>query len=192
MQSNNELALRVCLMLGKLENSDIPYVKARLANVRHSIGRPISESMEAWQFVFENLPDDLRGNKVLNNNEKVAMTVLQLYAIYKQGNSDAIMAEDEATEKNMGYVFRSLRDEEDTIAIDNRFNTMLTSDSFEELSYHLRTMIKILKSKNRNIKIDYGRLAKDLKQFADGYDEDLRLNWARDYYSYKGEKKDEE
>ncbi|WP_373826003.1 type I-E CRISPR-associated protein Cse2/CasB, partial [Bacteroides heparinolyticus] len=64
-------------------------------------------------------------------NEKVAMTVLQLYAIYKQGNSDAIMAEDEATEKNMGYVFRSLRDEEDTIAIDNRFNTMLTSDSFD-------------------------------------------------------------
>lgn len=56
----------------------------------------------------------------------------------------------------------------------------------------MRTMIKILKSKNRNIKIDYGRLAKDLKQFADGYDEDLRLNWARDYYSYKGEKKDEE
>ena len=60
---------------------------------------------------------------------------------------------------------------------------MITSQSFEELSNHLRQLIKILKGSKDIVKINYPKLSKDLYDFARGYDERVRLNWSRAYYS---------
>lgn len=70
---------------------------------------------------------------------------------------------------------------------------MITSSTFEELSNHLRHMIRLLKSKS-NVQVDYAKLAEDLYQFLRGNREKIRLSWAREYYrySYKGDDENDE
>ncbi len=87
-----------------------------------------------------------------------------------------------------------MRRGEDTKSCDRRFNAMITSSSFEELSYHLRHMISLLKSRNPEVKVNYAKLAEDLYWYLRGYDERLRLAWSRAYYreSYKGEDSNEQ
>ena len=67
---------------------------------------------------------------------------------------------------------------------------MITASTFEELVYHLRHLITLLKSKSPETKVDYARLSEDLYWFLRDYQERVRLSWARDYYkrNFKGEK----
>ena len=84
---------------------------------------------------------------------------------------------------------RSLRFLDDGKGIDRRFNAMITASGFEEIIYHLRQLIKILKSKSEQ-KINYAKLAEDLYDLQNDYKfEKVRFNWARSYYSNKGEEK---
>ena len=72
---------------------------------------------------------------------------------------------------------------------------MVTSETFDNLCYHLRHLIKILKSKYPNEKVNYAKLAEDLYWFSIGYEENVRLEWAREYYREnfkRDEKKGEE
>ena len=78
-------------------------------------------------------------------------------------------------------------------AVDRRFNIMITSSTFEELIYHLRHLLTLLKTKSSETKINYARLAEDLYWFLKDYQESVRLNWARQYYKQdnKGEQQNE-
>jgi CRISPR system Cascade subunit CasB len=74
-------------------------------------------------------------------------------------------------------------------AIKRRFDTVITSDSPEELAYHLRGLIQLLRSKS--IPLDYPKLAEDLFNFqSPALRDGIRLRWGQDYYFNKG--KDEE
>ncbi|KFN89185.1 hypothetical protein TMUPMC115_2567 [Tetragenococcus muriaticus PMC-11-5] len=69
------------------------------------------------------------------------------------------------------------------MAIDRRFNTMITSSSFEELTHHLRQMIQLLKAKNPDIAVNYAQLGNDLYWFLRNKEEKVRLDWAKAFYS---------
>ena len=67
---------------------------------------------------------------------------------------------------------------------------MITSTDFDELTVHLRHLIRLLKSKQKGARIDYGRLAEDLYRIRKNKNKDnIILNWAREYYKFnsKGE-----
>ncbi|TPR19562.1 type I-E CRISPR-associated protein Cse2/CasB [Apilactobacillus timberlakei] len=71
----------------------------------------------------------------------------------------------------------------DKVALDRRFNRMITSSTYEELLNNLRHLIKIVKAKSL-ITINYPKLAKDLYQFM-GSDKDrekVQLMWSQSYY----------
>lgn len=82
-----------------------------------------------------------------------------------------------------------MRIEEDSKAVDRRFNALITAQTYDELVHYLRQMISLLKSK-ADTTIDYGRLAQDLYWFQRGYEEKLRLSWARDYYRIEKNKEE--
>ena len=159
--------------------------RANLAGIRNSINKPLSNAEEVWPILFESLPEEfLSSDGKLSLEEKAILLTLQLYAIHQQGSSiSVLMDENEDNWKNLGYSLNSLRKGDDSLAIDRRFNTMITSSTFDELSHHLRQLIKLLKAKS-DVKINYGKLAKDLYGFIRGNKENVRISWAQRYYSY--------
>ena len=71
---------------------------------------------------------------------------------------------------------------DDTMSSDRRFNATITSTTVEELVNHIRHMIKILKSKYPKTYIDFPKLAEDIYWFSKGYEDTIRLSWAREYF----------
>lgn len=171
--------------------------KATLANLRNSIGKPLSESLAIWPLMFENLPEEfLSQSQLLSKKEIAIITALQLYALYRQGKKTPIFQEPkEARSQNIGCSFSVLRTGDNAVSTDRRFNALVTAATYDELSHHLRQMINLLKAKTSGeAEIDFGKLAQDLYLFLIGKDEKIRLNWARSYYrSYaKGGKENDQ
>lgn len=160
--------------------------KAHLAQLRQSIGRDIYTAAGVFPFIFSNISDRYLGEKGdLTDGERAIITTLQLYALHQQGNSVSVNISDNSEEGrkgcNLGAVLSTLRTDDNTKAIDRRFNAMITATSFNELTTHMRHLIKMLKSKN-NVKINYPQLAEDLYWFQKNDLNSLRLKWSRSYY----------
>lgn len=183
-------------ILIKLDSTrDASSTKALLANMRNSADKDISNNVDALAYVFSNLSygEDDRGGE-LSYMEQAIFTAIQMYAIHQQSNVESVLKfgnddENESGEKknkykaNIGDALATLRSDESE-SIDKRFNAMITATNFNKLSYHLRQMIKILKSKSE-AKVDYAKLAEDLYWFMIGRKEEVRLSWARSYYKYR-------
>ncbi len=163
--------------------------KATLARLRNSIGKPLTDTIEVWSILFEYLPEEFLGtDKNVSYEEISILTTLQLYALHKQGLSKSVLLEGENGYKNIGYSLRCIRKGEDIKSSDRRFNAMITSSTFEELTYHLRHLINLMKSRNSQANVNYGKLAEDLYWYKRGYAERIRLSWAREYYFNKTNK----
>ncbi len=159
--------------------------KATLANLRNSIGKPLSQSVEIWPLLFDNLPEEFLSESQAESKKEIAiLTTLQLYALYRQGKkTPARESVQEKVYMNIGNSLSALRTGDNMAAMDRRFNALITSATYDELIHHLRQMIKLLKSKTSGeVAIDFGRLAQDLYGFLIGRDESMRLIWARTYY----------
>lgn len=182
-------------ILRKLDNTrENPTTKAIFANIRNSINKDSSVNMDALAFVFQNIPEEFLGfNKNLNDYEKAILTAVQMYAIHQQAKVESVLKLDykeDERRQNLGEALKTVRDrEDDTKAIDRRFNAMITSSNFDELSHHLRQMIKLLKAKS-DTKVDYASLADDLYWFLKNQREGLKIKWSRSYYKFN--KKEEE
>ena len=174
-------------------DSDLKSSQSRgnLANIRNSINRPLNNSTNLLQLLFRYLPEDfLSADGKLTNEEKAVVTTIQLYALHQQSKKDSVLLSDEDEKwKNLGYSLSFLRSEKNSVAVDRRFNTMITSSTFEELSHHMRQMIKLLKSKT-DAKVNYTKLSGDLYKFLTGYGEEVKFSWASRYYFVKNEKEE--
>lgn len=157
--------------------------KALLAGIRDSIGKELSNAPQVWPLLFANLPEEYLGNKArITAEENAIYLCLQIYAVMQQGSSKPERGEEKST-RNIGESLRDLRgDESKTKAMDERFNTMATAGSFEELSHYLRQMIKLLKTYAVNPSVNYPRLANDLFWMQKGKQDNILMDWARAYY----------
>lgn len=187
--TKSKMVLMTTSRIINLISSDLksPRSKALLSNLRNSVGRPISENIGSLQIVYENMPEELLAKNFSMTKEECAiLTTLQLFAIHQQSNVEPVSERIEGKWNNVGYSLKALRSD-GSLSTDQRFNALVTSQTFEELTHHLRQMIKLLKSKKKGVKVDYPTLSLDLYNFLRGYDESVRLNWARAYYSYSKE-----
>ena len=163
-------------------NLDSSSTKAKLANLRNAGSRSKRDSIAAWSFIFEEMDEDFLGKSAkLTHAEKAILSTLEIYAIHQQGQSESVNEEGEYWQ-NVGYALANLRNTENTSSMDRRFNAMVTSSTFEELIYYLRQMIKLLKSKAKNTKVNYPLLAKDLYQIVSGQQDAICFRWATRYY----------
>ena len=163
--------------------------RANLANLRNSIGRPMSQSVQIWPLVYGFMPEYFLGDGMrITFQERAVFTSLGLYAIHQQGKAQTVASREEKR-RTVGESLRQLRIEEDSKAVDRRFNALITAQTYDELVHYLRQMISLLKS-TADTTIDYGRLAQDLYWFQRGYEEKLRLSWARDYYRIEKNKEE--
>lgn len=177
-----------------------PEGKATLARLRNSIGKPLSETVNLWPFMFDQLPEEYLGQGASpSHEERAILSGLQLYALYQQGVDKPVLKENIASGyQNMGTALRYLRNDGET-STDRRFNALITSSTYEEFFHHLRQMVSLLKAKSKGaVQINFAGLINDLYWFLRGKEENLRLSWSREYYrnpkpeEKEGEKNDNE
>lgn len=175
--------------------SESPNGKEILAKLRDSLDNNEEKLINVLPLIFENIDEKLLGfGKGLNKFELSILTTLQLFAVYKQGNPNQIVENNKYS--SFGKSLRNLRVGDDVTAIDRRFNTLITSTTLEEFNNHLRHMIKLLKAKAPQTKIDFGSLVRNIYDFINGFDKNVKIEWSRDYYrninkEEKGDKENE-
>ncbi|MDK7063281.1 type I-E CRISPR-associated protein Cse2/CasB [Gardnerella vaginalis] len=200
MAENKSKSVEVSSVVSKIINqflngSDIASRRTMLAQLRHTIGKPLSQSIEIWPWILNNVPEsfiDKYGE--VSYQLRAVINTLQIYALYEQGVAekssykDLNKSEDSENEKsynNMGTALRTLRSDEGVRgAMDRRFSVMITANDYESFYYYLRQLVRLLKSRTKENQqsIDYSKLARDLYllQFEDS--EKVRLSWAQEYY----------
>lgn len=175
----------------RMENLRESQRRAELACLRSAIGKTLAEADDVWPIFFKYLPQEyLSENGVETAAEKAILTVLEFYAVCMQGASHGVTS-DTGFRGSIGKSLASIRDPEDSSAIDRRFNAMITASTFKELTYHLRQLIKIARSRD-GVTVNFARLADDLFFYQLGDGKKTRMQWAKDYYSrpYKDEAAD--
>lgn len=150
-----------------------------LAAIRNSAGKEYEDAVEVWPIIFPFIPSEYLGNGSLTHAEKALLVSLQLYAIGQQG-TNKMKDVDNGKRFSMGASLRSIR-EENSNALDRRFNTMITAVTFDEFVYHLRQIFKLGKSKE-NFSVNFPELAEDLFWYQNGRNKQVCLKWAKDYY----------
>lgn len=184
-----KITARILRILNNTKNT--PKTRAIMANIRDNTQRSDLNNIQALSFVFSNIPTELVGyGKNLNDYEKSILTAIELYSIHQQSRIDSVLKldyDENEWRQNIGDSLSVLRNE-DSKSIDQRFNAMVNSTTFEELKNHLRQLIKILKSKSE-VKVDYASLAEDLFWFLKNQKEGIKIKWARSYYKYRQQNK---
>lgn len=179
---------RIIFKLG--ERLDLSETKAVLSHLRNSIGRDISETVEIWPLMFEEVPLEFMSTSgIPTYQENAILASLQLYALHQQGKSKSVH---ESPGNSIGKALHDIRDLNNT-ALDRRFNALITSGNFKELTTHLRHLISILKQET-DTKIDYAKLAEDLHwyQRSPEFANRMRIRWGQDYYFYQTKEKEGE
>ena len=180
-----------------LDGSDIASRRAILAQLRHTIGKPLSQSVEIWPWILSNVPESFI-NKYgeVSYQLQAVINTLQIYSLYEQGgveksgdknSNESEESESKKSYSNMGTTLRGLRSDEGVRgAMDRRFSVMITASDYESFYYYLRQLVRLLKGRTKDNRqaINYTQLARDLYllQFEDS--EKVRLSWAQEYYRF--------
>lgn len=155
--------------------------KAHLAQLRRGIGKKPGELPELWGMFLKNMPEELmEKNGKPSYAEWAIYTALTLFALHQQGHSEPMNIEGEAN--RLGRATRRLiQNEDDEENVRMKLSVVARSDDMTEVSYHLKTIVKLMES--NDIKLDYVDLAKDLYWFQfEEYADRIRLKWGQDFY----------
>lgn len=168
--------------------SDTGAGRGLMADLRHGVGKKPGEIPGLWGMIFDRIPAELTGHKEASNAEWAIYTALTLYALHQQGNDTNMHQKDMSVGRAASLL---VKDEEDVKRILNRLNLVATAVSQEDLAYHLRGVVQLLKSEK--LPLDYARLAKEIYLF---FDQEragaIKLAWGRDFYGerYKSNEKE--
>lgn len=186
-QIRNYVKKQMEMLAGDAGTLDLGSSKAQLARLRRGAGKRPGELPELWGIFLRNMPEELMGKEGRPSYAEWAIyTALTLFALHQQGHSEPMHAEGE--ENRLGRAVKKLaHGEEEEENVRRKFSIAARSDDMEELSYHLKTLVRML---GRNdIKLDYEDLAKDLYRFQFENDTDqVRLKWGQDFYRFVGTK----
>lgn len=159
-------------------------IKAYLANLRRGIGKHPGGQPLIWGILLQNMPEEMEGTDGNPSYAEWAIYVaLTMYALHQQGNdihTNNMNCEDNS--QTLGKAIAQLvHEKEDEKKSIYRLNTLITSSDFEEVSYHLRGIVQLLRKEC--ISLNYSILAGDLYefQFPEG-PQNVGFRWGRDFY----------
>ena len=195
MEKENEIRKYIRKQLALLAKDDNTLEqnasKAQLAQLRRGIGKRPGEIPELWGMFLKSMPEELMGkNGEPSYTEWATYTTLTLFALHQQGHSEPMHAEGE--ENRLGRAVRRLiQNEEDEENVRLKLSIVARSDDMTEISYHLKTIVKLLRI--NDIRLDYVDFARDLYWFQfDKYVDRVRLKWGQDFYGGRTQEENEE
>ncbi|MCU9519966.1 type I-E CRISPR-associated protein Cse2/CasB [Corynebacterium sp. ES2794-CONJ1] len=161
-----------------------PSAKADLASWRRSASKTVGESPETWAVLAENFPESLVGRgQHPSAAEQAVFTALTLFAVHMQSKTRPMHVKDNGLGTAMRTLARTNEADFFESSLFRRFTSATQAQTVEAASYHLRTLVSLLRSKD--IPLDYGRLARELYlfQFPDSR-KAVQLGWARQIYRF--------
>ena len=153
-----------------------------LAALRKGANRPPGELPEIWALTSVHVPD--YAGDAPTWEETAVHTAMTLYAVHQQSRTDPMFVPG----RGLGHAARSLigPPEDENPSARARFNALVTSTTVAELRHHLRSFVSLLRA--RGIALDHAMLADDVLRFQQpGGAKQVRLTWARQYYSLPAE-----
>jgi CRISPR system Cascade subunit CasB len=165
------------------ESTNLSGSKTSLANLRRGVGKKPGSIPEIWDITLNELPERFiskDGNPTYG--EWASHISLTLFALHQQGkdlNNKCMNQEN----KSLGDASRALKNaiEDDGSRVKRRFDAIATALDMDEMSYHLRGLVQLFKSKD--IPLDYPQLARDIYEFQFPNSRDqVRLRWGQAFY----------
>lgn len=165
--------------LGYLQRiSDTGEGRRILANLRRGVGKKPGELPELWGMIFDKIPEELIGDRYTSDAEWAIYTALTLYALHRQGSDKDMHQADISVGRAAA---RLVKHEDDEKRILNRLNLVATATDPEDLAYHLRGIVQLLKSED--IPLDHAKLSRELYLFHNKeIAANIKLSWGRDFY----------
>ena len=162
----------------RLDDNKSRRARGELAALRRGVSRSPGELPEIWELTRVEVPESAGDAPTW---EEIAVhTAMTLYAVHQQSRTKPMFSPG----AGLGSAARRLigpPDEENPSAR-ARFNALVTSTTVAELRHHLRSFVSLLRA--RGIALDHAMLADDVLRFQQpGGAKQVRLTWARQYYS---------
>lgn len=160
--------------------------KANLAKLRRAVNTQPGATPEVWDITLGGLPAQVVGKTDDPSFGEIAVhNALALFAIHQQGKGEFMHKQDQKlglAVRKFIYVNDAAGGFDNESPILRRFNALSTSDSVEELLWHLRSLVTQVRGSN--IHIDFVDLAASLYDFHFPESRDrVRLNWGRQLYT---------
>lgn len=163
--------------------------KAVLASLRDAVSVTSRRAQVVWPIMMANLPkNQLSRDGVPTRAEVAVYTAIRFYAIHQQSEEQLVYGPaggDMSAGTTLMSALANLRRNEDLrTAMDRRVKPLLATTSVTGVVNELTHLVKILKAKNENQKIDYARLAQDLYGLQASYEQAnrVRLRWGQQYF----------
>jgi len=166
----------------KVNNND-SLTKATLAKLRRGIGKIPGSQPELWDVTLNGLPVSLSSiSEEPSIGEWSVHTALCLYALHQQGKDIKNQCMHK-TDKTLGLAVKQLidKDKNNEVSVMRRFHIVASSDTRERFIWQLRSLVQLMK--NKDIPLDYARLARDIYLFQiPDFRDGVRLQWGQDLY----------
>jgi CRISPR system Cascade subunit CasB len=150
---------------------------AMLAHLRHAAGKPAGSVADIWPVT---VADSLAGPHAGDDPTPAEVAVhvaMTLYAVHQQ----SVPTRMHQRGQGFGRALRALRPvDAETDPVRRRFQAVGTADSLDELVYHARGLVQLLRAERQSQ--DYALLADQLVSWQRGDEVRVRLQWARDFY----------
>lgn len=158
---------------------------AMLAHLRHAAGKPPGSVADIWAVTVDNsLAGPYVGDEP-THAEIATHIAMTLYAVHQQ----SLPVQMHQRGFGFGRALRAMRPTDaETDPVRRRFQAVGTADSLEELTYHARGLVQLLRAHRQPQ--DYALLADQLVAWQRGEEVRVRLQWARDFYRTESTPKD--
>lgn len=189
---SNEIAKVTAEIIYSLYNNGNPD-KAVLASLRHAEKINDHRAEDVWPVMFSKMSESDVSNSPqgkATKQETAIYAAIRCFAIYQQGSDELsyVSSKNIDSEKKGQQIFVALADlrknEDKRVALDRRVQNLLSATSIESVTKNVTQLIRILKSANRNLLLDFSQLAQDLFFYQMSYESSRQvfLKWGRQYY----------
>ena len=172
--------------------------KAQLAELRRGVGKQPGDLPQLWGSLLEGMSEDMMGaSGSASYAEWSVYTAMTLFALHQQGH-DVHQEPMHRTPENDGFsvsigaaAAQLVHSEDERERVLRRFHQAATASEREEMAYHLRGLVQLLRQEG--VALDYALLAKELYLYQ--YPENqtgVRLRWGEDFYKPLNRKQESE
>ncbi|PZT77283.1 MULTISPECIES: type I-E CRISPR-associated protein Cse2/CasB [unclassified Streptomyces] len=161
---------------------------ADLAALRSGIGREAGTVPAMWTFHRIDMEPEWRDRGALTRDLKAEHAALTLFARHQQAQEHRMHIKGHSPGTAVGSLAKKTAEGKGTgatTALERRFGVLLTSNDFDELVMHLRSLVPLLNQ--AGIGLDYDLIRKALRAWDDPRRPDAaasyRQRWERDFHT---------
>lgn len=188
----SEIANTTAKIISALYGNGAPD-KASLASLREAETIDSRRAHDVWPILFSEMDERYLSKDVgkPTSAENAIYTSLRCYSIYQQGIDHNVYASKGTEGLALFVALAKLRNNEEIRnALDRRVQNLFSNRNILSVIKSVTQLVRILKSNDRNLLIDYADLAQDLYYFQNSFESSKRvfLKWGQQYYSRQSEK----